>query len=96
MRPEPTATPDPVSSPAVSRRTLLRLSGVLIAGVTATGLAACGAAATTSVTTSAATATTATTPAEIAGRGRAGTRVNGTTGRSGNVTMSRTSDSRCR
>jgi multiple sugar transport system substrate-binding protein len=56
MRPEPTATPDPVSSPAVSRRTLLRLSGVLVAGVAATSLAACGAAATTSVTTSAATA----------------------------------------
>ena len=50
----------------------------------------------TSATTSAATATTATTPAEIVGRGRAGTRVNGTTGRSGSVTMSRTSDSRCR
>ena len=47
----------------------------------------------TSVTTTAATETTTT---ASTGRGRAGTCVNGTTARSGRVTMSRTSDSRLR
>jgi len=47
----------------------------------------------TNVTTTAATDTTTT---ANTGRGRAGTCVNGTTARSGRVTMSRTSDSRLR